>query len=101
MHTYYDINIINDIYKNNKFEQKDWDNEEFRKSYLKWYFENYNNSDETTSYEYLKSNFNNKIQLMENIITEIKKTRLAFIMKNRSKANIIDQLLNLKDDKKI
>ena len=99
MHTYYDINIINDIYKNNKFEQKDWDNEEFRKSYLKWYFENYNNSDETTCYEYLKSNFNNKIQLMENIITEIKKTRLAFIMKNRSKANIIDQLLNLKDDK--
>ena len=33
MHTYYDINIINDIYQNIKFEQKEWDNEEFRKSY--------------------------------------------------------------------
>ena len=53
MHTYYDINTINDIYQNIKFEQKDLDNEEFSKSYLKWYFENYNDSNETRCLEYL------------------------------------------------
>ena len=86
------------FFQNLKFEQKDWENEEFRKGYLKWFFENFNNANESMCLEYIKNSFNEKIVISENLGDEIKSSKLAFIMKNRSKDTIISQFMNLKDE---
>lgn len=98
MHTYYNTKKIKEIYQNLKFEQKDWENEDFRKGYLKWFYENFNNANESICLEYIKNSFNEKIVINENLVDEIKASKLAFIMKNRSKDTIIPQLMNLKDE---
>ena len=41
LHSYNNINNINQIFKTNDFKQEDWDNIEFRICYINWYFKNY------------------------------------------------------------
>ena len=39
-HSYNNASKIDKIYKDNTFKQKDWDEIDFRRNYINWYFKN-------------------------------------------------------------
>ena len=47
LHSYCNINKKNQIFENINFTQSDWDNKEFRRKYINWYFTNNNSASES------------------------------------------------------
>lgn len=73
------------IYKNIIYVQENLNEYQFRKSYLKLFFETYNDTSEVKCYNYIKIKFENKININEDIIKEIAKANISNILNNRDK----------------
>ena len=57
LHSYCTLNIKNKIFENIEFIQNDWNQKEFRMSFINWYFNNNNNnSSESECLTYIKKN---------------------------------------------
>ena len=82
------INIKQNIFKDILFEQKEWDNKNFREKYIKQCFEYNNMNSEIECYNFIKGKLENKIYLNENLKNEIKSSKLSLNLKNRSSHNI-------------
>ena len=96
-HSYNNPNNTDKIYKDNRFEQKDWDEKDFRRNYINWYFNN-NEINEAACLEFIKGKLNNKINIMEDILKkEIKSVRICLNLKNKAKQKVIEDLINMKD----
>ena len=96
LHSYNNINNINQIFKTNDFKQEDWDNLEFRRNYINWYFNNYA-INENECFNFINSNLQGKINIGADIKKDIKSVRISINLKNRAQNTIINKLLNLKD----
>ena len=84
--------------ENIEFNQKDWNQIEFRMSYINWYFNN-NNASESECLYYIKTKLENEITINKSQIKkEIKRCKQSNILKNRVKENMISQIINLKDN---
>ena len=95
-HSYNNMDAINKIFNNLNFEQKDWDDKEFRRNFVSWYFINHT-SNEVDWYKFIVEKLKNKINVNPDIKDEIKSVKTCIALKNKAKLNIIEQLLNMKD----
>ena len=98
LHSYCNIKKKNQIFDNINFTQSDWDNKEFRRKYINWYFTNNNNASESECFTYIKTKFEHKILIDCKLLNnEIKAGKHSNILKNRAKDSILDQVINLRD----
>lgn len=65
LHSYCNINLKNEKFKNIDFIQNDSDNEQFRIKFIIWYYENNNSSSESECYTYIKAKLETKIIINE------------------------------------
>ena len=97
-HSYYNNNIVDKMNNESSINQDKWDNESFRKSYLKYYFEKNPQASNTECYNFIKEKLSTKININDSIMNEIKNVKLSMISKNKSKDTIINQLINMEDE---
>lgn len=63
LHSFYNINYTKEIFNNNNYNQSEWDNIEYRKKYIKYYFENYSISTEEECLKYIIGKTEKKMTL--------------------------------------
>ena len=97
-HSYSNINTINEIFDNIKFNEKEWKSLEFRKEYIKWFFSNNKDASESECFNYIKCKLESKFNINNDLKKEIHSCILAVDIKKRAKKSIINQLSNLVDD---
>ena len=67
LHSYCNINLKNEKFKNLDFTQNNWDNEQFRINFINWYYKHNNAASEFECYTYIKAKLENKITINEEL----------------------------------